>query len=793
MATKKNKSRNQRHKVASFSALSAKEMLAKGNVFLSQEKYQDAILCFKQLLKEDESPEVLQALEQAYLGRIRGLAAKSMIKEALLLLTTVIERWPNTRVGPLKLSLLLQAGRFAEAAGLYGECQGELTSTSRQQLEALFGALLLSGTGDLRPQDLSEGSPVVRSYEAALSAMEAVFAGQEEKARNALQGIPFRSPYRDLRTLLTGLLHLQEDREKGKATLQKIEKGSPYWYLAARYLAISDSPETFLQNLATIPRQEQQQLRIQCGLDLDHFRVLEALSKSDGQALGLYHIIRRNENCFDKKTRIKLLKNILPFCKDEALDIVARSSDFHLVEKNRICALAAENDGATTFAIDFWDDYLGEVNLRDSTRHKEIAMVMRRQAKLKERDGYEYSDDDILTTLLKSLEYDPSHVETWLFTAEFAKRHFSSARYYSIINDALAKLPDNVVIMVAAMQAYGARGAHKKAARLAERILAIDPINTTVLDFLVESRLEHGRKLASQKKWLLAEKELQSADTRVKALRYRGRSKICLGMLSLLQGKEEGLLHIGAGREENGSPLLSHILTALEARLYKLKKSRIQAFDRELQQAALGAAATSNREFLRLINWLLSFKGDQYYQLRDVGRCLAEYFAKAVLHDWSKDEGLLICKALERGDLIPALVKFSAALFKKFPADLEFLVWSLLASSRKGKKTRARKVFDDIANLLDTLEKNGRHDFVDYIEGIIGKRREFGWPSSMDMEEIFDDIFGSDEGEPEDLFDDGPFKIPKKLHQESGKAKPQPKSKVQPNAYKQLNLFDDEE
>jgi hypothetical protein len=61
--------------VISLGALPAHEVLAKGKLFLSQEKYQDAILCFKQLLKQQESPEILQGLEQAYLGRIRSLGA----------------------------------------------------------------------------------------------------------------------------------------------------------------------------------------------------------------------------------------------------------------------------------------------------------------------------------------------------------------------------------------------------------------------------------------------------------------------------------------------------------------------------------------------------------------------------------------------------------------------------------------------------------------------------------------------------------------------------------------------
>jgi hypothetical protein len=610
--------------------------------------------------------------------------------------------------------------------------------------------------------------------------MEAVFAKDENQAHDALKRIPFRSPYRDLRTFLTGLLHFQSDKVQGSTILRKIAQDSPYFGFASRYLAIADTPENFLQNLAATPKQEQQNFRVEHDLSPLQFNALVALSRSDGKPHSLFHFVKRHENCFDKKLQIKLLNNILPFCKDQALSFLAGSGDFTLVEKNRICALAAETDGATTFAVDFWDDYLGECDGRDSANHKEIAMVMRHQAKLQKQDDYEYSPAEILDTLLKSLEYDPGHAETWLAAAEFAKRRISSARNYAIINDAAAKLPENVSVLVAAMQASGARGAHKKASGLAQRILEIDPINTSVLDFLVESRLEHARKLASQRKWTLAEKELQGAGTRVKAVRYRGRQQICLGMLMLLQDKKDGLACIAAGKKENGFPLLSHILTSLESRLYKLPKAWLQEFDRELLQVVDAPPAANSSEFLRLINWLLSFDGDHWRMLKEVCQCLTGYFVKAALLPWSRDEGLLICKALEQGDLIPALAKFSMTLHKKYPDDLEFRVWCLVATARKGKKAPPWKVVEEIEGLLDELEKKGRFDFVNHIDSILEKWQKPSVPSFHDFEKIVEDIFNS-----------GPFRIPKKA-QGGKKAKPKPAPKAKPAGGKQLNLFDDE-
>lgn len=775
MAKKNHKARNQRHKVATLGNMSPVALLEKGNLLLRQEKYQDAILTLKQLLKQEENPEILQALLQAYLGRIENLAAKSMIKEAMAMLETVVHRWPDAGVEPLKLSLLLQAGNFAEAARLYAQCGRKLASDRLERLEALFGALLLAGAGDLRPEDFAEDSPVARHYPAALAACDAVFAGEETKAQEALKQISFRSPYRDLRTLLTGFLQFPRDREKACVFFAKIDKNSPYFHSAARYLATADSPEIFLQKLTAAAKQERPQIRLRHGLNPAQFQALEDLSRSDGKPLGLLHLVRRHESCFQKKDRLKLLKNILPFCHDQVITILNRNSDFNRQEQCRICALAAEKDDALTFAIDFWRDYLGKSGQWDPPRHKEIALVMRRQAKLKQRDSHYYSTEEVLDTMLESLKYDPDHAQTWLDASDLAKRNDHMAQHHAIIRDAVAKLPEDVEILVAAMKASGTKGAHKKASGLAQRVLAIDPINTSALDFLVESRLEHGRKLALQKKWALAEKELQSADTRVKAIRYRGRHRMCLGMLLLLQGKD-GLPHIAAGRRENGLPLLSHVLTSLEAMLYQLPHARQKEFVRELCRVA-EEGVVNRTEFLRLITWLLTFSGRQGQKMKEICRSLTNYFARTAALEWSRDEGLSICKALGQADLFAALSKFTVPLRKKYPDSLEFRAWHLVATFTKKNKRLSLKVQTEIEELLDELDKKGHFDLADRLDEL--------------LEEDGNDDFSSYFDIVEDIFNNGPFGMPKKLRDES-KPQPQPQPKKKPKTGRQLNLFDDE-
>ena len=493
----------------------------------------------------------------------------------------------------------------------------------------------------------------------------------------------------------------------------------------------------------------------------------------------LFRILRKNERCFDQGQKRTLYRNIVPFCREDAFEILRLIGAMGDAEKYRLCALAAEQDDMPRFAVEFWSDYMETIGQNNTARHKEIAMVIRRQASLKKMDRYVYPPQNILDTMLQSLEYDSDHAQTWIDASEYARRYLGLQQHYAIIQDAVQKLPEEVSILLAAMRAGGNRGAHKKAARLADRVLALDPINTAALDFLVSSRLEHGRKLASQKKWALAEKELLSADTRARSVRFKGRSRICLGMLLLLQNNDSGLQHIDVGRQENPYPLLGHVLVALEARLYGLTMARQKEFDSLLKQHVVRAQAVDPLELHRLISWIFGFEDRHWPQLKAVCQVLKGYFAGAAALDLSPAEGLSLCRALERIDLAMTLVKCSTMLKKKYPDVLEFKVWYLLASAWQKNRPMSSAAYDDLENLFEKLAAKQQFDFIEHIEDIL-ERKGLDHSLYVDQENMADEEF---------FIDFGPFGAPKIMPDREKQEKPvQP---AQPSG-KQLNLFDDQ-
>jgi len=741
MAKRRKKKFKSQQKAASLDSLPLDELIKRGNLLIKQEKFLDAIAYYKDLLKlKEQREEFLLGLEQAYRGRIMALAAKSMFKEAIALLDVLVQRFQNAKIDLLKLNLMLQAGNYAEAVNLYSRCKGELPPKRQHQLEALFGALLLAGN-TLKLDLFEADSAITRIYPNALAAIDISCSTRKDRVEEVLRKIPIRSPYRDLRTLLTGVHHFPLDKAKGIEILRKIDTDSPYHYCAAALLAGTDSPKSLLANLVATPKADRSKLPGLHGLPVRLIRVLEQLAVADGKPELLHKIVLQNEQHFTKANIFELYRNILPFCRAQAIQILARSKTFDIAVKFHLCALAAEQDGMPMFAVTYWDDYLKTINPNDPEKHNEIAMVLRHQVKLMKRDRSEYSPEQILETMLKSLDYDPDHVRTWLDASEYAKQYQSKQQHYSITQDAVQKLPEEVSLLLAAMRACSDRGAHKKAAGFAERTLALDPINTTALDFLVASRLEHGRKLASQKKWALAEKELQSADTRARSVRYKGRSQICLGMLLLLQNNDSGLQHIDEGRQENPYPLFGHILVALEARLYGLPKTRLKKYDILLKQHVNSTQTIAPSDFLRLISWITSFEDKHWPMLKEVCQILKGYFSKAVSLNFSIEEGKSICRALEQIELPIALFKCSTSLKKKYPDVPEFKVWKLLASALKTNIPLTYVTYDELDELFDELDVKHQFDFIDHIENILeetGLYPDFDSEDSDEEDYLFD-------------------------------------------------------
>ncbi len=785
---KKNKSRFQRNKSTSLQNQTPEALKGIACQLLEQRKFKEAVNCCKQLVKHDDGSESLELLEHAFTGRVKELGAQALVKEALSLLDVMKSFLPNVETELLRLPLLFQCEKFSEAAHLYSACYDKLQSEQRQHIETLFGALFLDG---LEPGKvvLPPDSQLTLYYPHAEAALTHYCAGQKPEADKAIKLIPIRSPYRDLRIVLSGLMLFESDREKAMALLEKVDQGSPYYGLIAPSL-INEDISALLNRVSSSGKEERKQLREQYGLAIRHFRALEDLVDHGIRPLALAKIVRQHAKCFTVKARKELLRNIIPYCGESSVNVLRNCPEFNQNEKKTLVALSAEKDGAFDIAIELWEEYYQDLTANSTTNPLELALILRKLADLYQIAKFmQVSMEFVIKTLLKSLEFDPDHVKTWLDAARLAQKYTSAKQYYRILNQAIEQLPDSVPVLLAAMKASGERNAHKKAAGLAERVLRIDPINTAALDFLVESRFEHARKLAHKKKWALAEKELQGAGGRVTSLHLKGRQNICLGMLSLLQGNKEACLHyIEAGCEENGIPLLGRILACIEARLFAVPGAGQKAMDKELKNAAKRGVDVDRTVVLQLISWLKNWEGAQKALLVELSKGLNTYFSRGAELEWKPKEGLLLCKAMEKLDLLPTLAKYARKLKKQHPGYTEFEVWEIIAKLLKAGGKTGRKEMRRLERLLDKLHSEKKHEFLDDIEEVLYDISPY-W-GDYDLGDLpagfIDSLIDDDPFIDEDFY--GPFTPPKKMSEET-KKKPQSSDTKKPQR-KQLNLFD---
>jgi hypothetical protein len=705
---KKNRKHTAHTQAQTLAGLSVDELKRQGEHYLELQKYQDALVYLKELSKRGGNSEHAGLLARAYIGRIRHLAEKSMLKEAVALLETLEQRCRGVNVDQLRMSLAFMTGDYGSAAELYCRCATELNRDEQYTAEALFGALLLAGVG-LHPTDLPEQSPVVRHFVAARTALRHYCDGADADAREALKKLPFRSPYRDLRSLLLGLLALPADTARGRELLARIEPSSPYYRLVQRNLAALETPAEVLGRLPAVSQYGTAFLSEIFGFHVRQLQMLVELSQIQSDPVQLFGLVQRHRGCFPAAVHTALILRILPFCGGQTIKQNIRQMKIPETTMLRVCALASEMNGKIHDSVCIWDAYLEALRRTGAGSPLEKALILRYQAEMMRREDYTFVPEDIFMKYRESLDYDPGDAATWLKAAAIAKASLGDRQRYTIINEAVDHIPDNIDILVAAMQAAAARKSFKKAATLADRILAVDPINTSAMNFLVESRLEHGRKLALQRKWQLAEKEFKAADTRVRAIRFRGRNLLCLGMLFLLQNNDEGYQVIVDGRKAHGDHFPGCVLTAVEARLFALPAALCKRFDDELRQAAEEFERT---DCLRLVNWILNFSGGNWLALKECCSALKNYFPEVLPLSWSLDEGQSLCRALDRIEHYPVLAQLAAELLKNYPGVPEFSAYEILGLYADNRKYLSRQDRDRLSRLIDELARKNRHELL---------------------------------------------------------------------------------
>ncbi|TCG03250.1 hypothetical protein BZM27_49890 [Paraburkholderia steynii] len=323
---------------------------------LGASRYREAIEHFKELLKQERRPAWLEGLAAAYAGRAEQLAQKGMIKEALALWRTRADMCGTPLIEGPYVGWLLKAGGGEQVLRLLAGATQKLAPDAQTQLETQVAAAVLVAP-DSALTGLPADSPLLRHRAAARAALAAFARGDDAAMSEHVQEIPFRSPYRDLRTLLRAFSLYRTDPRQADVALNRIPPDGPFERLAAVLRVCVLPGEAWLASLHSLNDEGRALvLDIKGWPEERRPLVLELARLSDGPASPtmLYDLLVRHRSALPADRAAQLCRRLLPHVPERLKSYPASFGVLSAADKDHILALAAELKRDPEQAEDHW-------------------------------------------------------------------------------------------------------------------------------------------------------------------------------------------------------------------------------------------------------------------------------------------------------------------------------------------------------------------------------------------------------------------------------------------------------
>lgn len=488
----------------------------------------DAIIQLKQMLALERRPEWVDLANQAHQRLTGRLFSQGQYKEVIGLYESGQRVCGFSLDSGVYIQSLLQLNQIPRATGIYRSAFDLLGKAELFNLRAVMGAIALSG--ERRMIDLlMTDDPVVADFDKAFTALKAWCSGDDSRLEENLKQLSFRSPYRDLRTLLSTCLAARDGVDIGARLLERIGEDSPYRHWAG---LVNDATlesrkvVTLLPQLCHEERLFVLQLKGWNGgkdklavklsrlpeapdygslfrladgfkpMDLPYLSHVAKIAAIHGSAYGSRTVsLKRFARRFEPL-------DTEPYAHAEAL--VASLVYDHRAMGDRPSAFFDQEQA--------WVGYHHVLVNNDRVEHWQLstALIIRHMVKLWVDSGRPMVPKAV-KSLEDSLHSDPFDVPTQLSVIQYHQEHSSLRVARSAVNNALKVYPDHLSILLTAIQIAVAGHAFKKAAGYAKKILSVDPINPEARRLLQGAHLSHARKQAVLGKWQIVKKELDEA------------------------------------------------------------------------------------------------------------------------------------------------------------------------------------------------------------------------------------------------------------------------------------------
>ena len=488
---------------------------------LEKGRFRDAMECYKALLKTGQRPEWLAGLARAYAGRAKALAAKDMRREAIALWRSRAEVCQTLLWEGPYAAWLIDEGRLAEVLGYLTQRRAAASALpdgapddSVAALEAqLAPALLAADAASLK--QLPSESLLLQHRALALAAL-AAYASQDVATLDAaLAGIPFRSPYRDLRSLLKAMVLWEGDREAARVALARVPQESPFEALAAPMRCVVLSGHERLRRWASLNSGQQLIALDLLGCPRAWAPLLQALAGADAglAPAALFDLVQENARVLPETLATSVWQWLAPWAKRRGCASPVIFGKPSKANQECATALAVEITGDLGHAQEHW---LDAVPLLAASQHPDdrqrAALVLRHVADMPSHRSREGKLDKAgAGYLMRSLEFDASEVEVHVSLVQYWRRNGDLKKARERLEAGQGLFPESVALLTEAVETALVAGAFKKAANTARRLLELDPLNRKVRSLLGNAHLSHAAKHIAADKFEPAKKEIEEA------------------------------------------------------------------------------------------------------------------------------------------------------------------------------------------------------------------------------------------------------------------------------------------
>jgi len=544
----------------------------KALVELKAEHYKEAIELYKQLWETSEDKKWQQQLAYCYLQRATSFAERSMYREALVLWDNYIQ-FAETPEDAFDLYICwqIQAQDSHKIQTALKQLSVQQIDQQFSELAILLGCLILTGKPEFQ-RFVPQESIFIAHLKLAQTALQAYLNNNDQQQLNeALKQIPYRSTFRDFRTLLNAAQNYPQSIEQ---ILSKISVRSPYYQtLSLLHCSIFEGAK-LVQQLGKYSYSQAREIAEIKSFNNQQQQLIEYLVqyRDDISDQVKFNALIQYQSLWPTGVAEDICKAMLIHYPEGHKDFKKHFNALSSFDENRLKAIASENKNNNVEAEAYWRQCVETLQYENADNNLKIALILRHMATL--QDDIELCNQ----LMIESLDYDADDLASYQHILHYFKQNdLDRAEYLQWLLLGLEHFPQSIELLTLAVQQEIENRQYKKVSEYALQIISLDPLNRFAKDILFSSYLDHARKLIQDKNYKNVKQYINEAKDLKLGQKYQAQVQLVLGLYYYAdQDKSEGLALITESLAKiHKDPVNTCLQAAMEALLTALPVANI--------------------------------------------------------------------------------------------------------------------------------------------------------------------------------------------------------------------------